>query len=348
MTVHARCRWLLMMLILAGVAAFAEEPRVTRITTLRPAPDAEVIRDFLVVETSDGQKSVRSAPREADVAARPADRAYTWTVDLKRGTYSTRRSELTAADRAMRERARGRVAGAAGRRFDVGAECEEFQTSDDWIPCNGDNSGTGWRYAIAHETWQPNSVYGSSAATRTELNVDWKSCHGRLELESFSGQCYTPAFNTWRYVSCGRQPPYPTSFGILDATVIGNYQNYTLGDPAVATNVSEQVEFEGSVDGGWGTSSFLVYGEMAGFLTGRQYESGPHPYYAYCDSYGGGGGGGGGGSTPGGGDGGGGGGGTGGGSYCVPVYDGESGEKLGDCCGTSNTEIVNCAKQYIS
>jgi hypothetical protein len=49
-----------------------------------------------------------------------------------------------------------------------------------------------------------------------------------------------------------------------------------------------------------------------------------------------------------------GGGGTGGGGAmgaektCVDVKDGETGAKLGECCGYNNTEIINCAKSYLN
>jgi len=31
----------------------------------------------------------------------------------------------------------------------------------------------------------------------------------------------------------------------------------------------------------------------------------------------------------------------------VPIYDGTSGAKVGDCCGLTTLEIINCAKQYL-
>ena len=330
-----KCACLVLMLLFVAVSALADEPRAERITVLQPAPDAEVIRDFFVLELEGGGRKVTTAPRKHIGAPRkPVEQAFEWEVDLERATYTTRIVSPNAADIAMRERIRGKEE-RGGRRFRAAAECSEYDTGDDWIPCEDETRAQGWKYTVGLETRYPTSWGAYVTATRTEAELHWKACDGGLEKDFFDGFC--SAYSPWRYDRCGKMPPYQRGF--MDAKVVGMYNNYSLWNPAIETVIYDEVTLEAGHGAAWGTADFVYYGEAPARILGYQYESPVYGYQAYCSGTGGGGAGdsGSGGSFveyP--------------ETYCVPVYNGENGAKLGDCCGTNNTQIINCAKSYLN
>jgi hypothetical protein len=327
---------LLVIVVLCAAASMAEEPRLKKLTILVPDAEADVVAGLMLAEDADGTRSITTvAPRAS--ASRPAEGAFTWSVDLKRGTYSTRRVPLSEEDLRFRERLRGKGSG-PWRARSTGVvttnECSEYDTGDGWIPCDQEIESQLYTYGLAVELFD---LTASGPRARTELEIEWKSCPGELVLQNFDHHCYLMAPGTWNVAGCNYTPPAPRG-GTLIGGVVGTYQNFHLGNPSLQTLVMDLVRVEASYGGMVTPHLRRNIVDEAITVGGRAYSG---PVYSYPTSncatgtFTGGGGGGGGGES------------EADETYCVPVYSGETGAKLGDCCGTHNHQIIECAKQYL-
>jgi hypothetical protein len=328
--------WFAVSLVLVvAFSAVANERKVERITVLKPAADAEVIRNFYVLDLQGGERKVATSAPKFSGAPR-AEQAYEWTVDLERGTYTTRIVKPNEADVAMRERLAGEAVqggGGGGRRIRTQSECSPYDTGDGWMPCEDETRTQGWQYAYALETRYLSSWGAWTTGTRTEGRMKWKQCSGSMKLDQFNGYCNQN--NPWGRMDCDW---HSTNTGLIRGTVSGVYVNFSVGDSTRETYVVDEVTIEGGWGSAWPYADFLVTGEQVP-ISGYTYETPLSYYQAYCGS-----------GTGGGGTGGDSGGGTQtnyGSTYCVSVYDGTNGAKLGDCCGTNNTQIIDCAKSYL-
>ncbi|HEX7153972.1 MAG TPA: hypothetical protein VF618_20955 [Thermoanaerobaculia bacterium] len=333
------------------VKAVVRKNQVERVVVLQPSPDAEVRTPFLVLYGLDGSRSVTTPMPSAAQRGFSGPRAFTWTVDLEAGTYTTTVAEPTEKDRQFSARMKHAIA-AERQRFRTATECEEYATSEDSILCGG----RGWAYGYATETWEPGAYLGFQGLTRTEGELAWSSCGFRGRLDGYSGNCwsnpYTFAATTWYTLGCTMKEPYDGAYNTYDLSVTGQYRNNDFGFDSKATFVTERVNITGQGDHGWGYAERVKSGEGSSLLSGRNYDTGLMSRPSACGDSGSGGGGGGGddGGAPGGGGepgGGGGSGGSGGSSGCVPVYNGETNEKIGSCCGTSS-EIIACATKILN
>ena len=323
-----KCRCLVLMLLLVAVSALANEPRAKRITVLKPAEDAEVLGDVFVIELENGGRTLAMEPGKGF----KAEQAFDWTVDLERGTYTTKIAKPNAADLALRERLRD-DGNTGGRRFRAASQCSEYDTGDDWIPCDDEERAQGWRYILAHETRYQHPIQGPLSASRTEAELHWKACNGTLQSDFFGKSCL--GFSPWFQNLCVSYEP--GSGSTLDAEVLANYVNTSLWDPSRETGITERVRFQAHLGGATPqVHASVMYGEVGGWFTGHTFIT-EGQYQAYCSGTGGGGA-----NT------------SSGGlvtyseRYCVPVYEGQTGLYLGDCCGYHNHEIINCAKGYLN
>ena len=322
-----------------GLLLRAKKPNLKKIILLSPAADAEVKRNFAVLVWSDGQQSLVERPGPRDGSPR-ADRAIAWSVDLRKGTYTTKLVPLSERDRAQSERARERAGAQAALR--------RSSLSDDF----GNN---GYSYSFATETWEPGAYFGFQGLTRTEAEIDWSECGYAVYLDDFLPSCWansqTFAYTTWYTRSCTANRPVGSSTNLLSGDVTGAYINWDFGDDNQATYVTERVHIDAYGGGyAYGWSNRTKAGEFNWLLSGQDFEGMVLTRPSRCSSPGGNNGGGGGsGPNPGDDNGGPNGDGTiGGGETCVEVDNGVTGELLGYCCGTTTTQIVDCAATYLN
>lgn len=295
---------------------------------LRPEPESEVQRTYLLGHRADGgtvlfgQRRFRvteGGPVQSDVA--PVE----FRIDAERGTYwarpipSPRGQDLTSASQALE------------------TDLEQ-------------NQGYYFRYYV--ETWEPARHFIPVAVlNRTSMEVEWSECFDEygfydIQLDTVWEDCWanpqTFVYTTWYNNLCQAYGGSPWAW--VDA----HYYNYDFGFDFLRTDVdltlNSIIEGQGYINAWF---SFFPSGEAASFLTGVE---GPEDWGYTFDrcpappptS--------GGGCCTGGGDDGGDGGdggSTGGSETCVPVYDGETDEYLGDCCGETTSEIVSCAEGFL-
>lgn len=326
-------------------------PAIERVTILRPSPESEATKVFLVLALDDGSRGIVSQPlRPQAESSATSGQSVMWTIDLSRGTYTLRETEPSERDLAFVEEVRRRWGAVPGDR-DVHAEWE------DW----GEEAEAGYAYMHAAETWEPAAYIGFAPLNRTEVEIAWSECgttFPRLYLDGFLPRCWANpstlgiGLTSWSTLSCQPDHPGSSSEWGLSGGVAGTYINWDWNDPNEPTfsyhDVSINAEFGGD---GWGWVYQQEWGENARLLSGKEFAGTVWPRLASCKYRGGGSGGGGGDpgdpSDPGDpGDPGG----PGGGSTwnCVPVSDGETGEYLGDCCGFTAEQIIDCAAEYLA
>jgi hypothetical protein len=290
-----------------------------RITILRPTPDAQVQRPYRVLTWDDGSETLvfSRSFKMGKGQSLPQGESIAFEIDLPHGTY---RTTLESAHEGKTKKPRSL----------------EFS----------DSSGTGYSMSYGVETWEPaRYVIPVDPLTRTLVNMDWSDCpNDTLVLNSASPSCWansnTFVGTVWFMDACsGWSSTYKWG---ASASAAGNYHNDNfllglLGRTSVYAEADAYVEIGGFTSGAY---IHLATGKVSGLLSGHEVWGVPMANYPNCPS-GGGGGGGGGGSD-------GGGGGSGGGGWgCAPVYDGVSGDYLGDCCGYTAQDIVDCAMAYL-
>jgi hypothetical protein len=290
-----------------------------------------VKRDFAVLVYSDGERVITSTPPKADRGARRMHgEAVEWSVDLIRGTYTAKRAAPTERDLAREQQMRDKY-GAVPLQ-------EEHALFEE--------AGSGYSYLHAAETRDPAFI----TLTRTEAEIGWSQCGtaitSLLRLDSFLPYCYanplTALGTSWQTTACFPSSPASASAS-LNGQVGGAYINWDFGDNDKATFAYQTVSVSAN-SGGYGTGwvSQSQSGEFSWLLHGRDFAGTVYTRPSSCDRGPTGGGGPGDGDGDPGGDPGGGSGPT-----CVNVYDGVSGDYLGECCGYTTIQIVECAAGYL-
>ena len=333
---------------LAGTIARLERSHVSlsRIVILRPSPESEMKKDFKVLEFSDGSRAVVAGSKPDVAAPRLYGQPFMWSVDLDRGLYTVKKTALNERDLDLVRRVRERNA----REESAARLRRQSETFDD-----GGESGTGYSYMHAAETWELGAFFGAAPLTRTEAEIDWSQCGTQLthlQLDGFLPNCWANAdtfvHTHWSTTGCTPYEPPDTGYQ-LSGSIEGSYINWNFMDSSQATYAFQAVHVIANSGGdAYGWVYQYQYGEFSSILVGREFPGSVYTRPSSCYSSGGGGGGGGGDDGGGGsGDPGGGGDSGGGGGACVPVYDGSNGDYLGDCCGATTDEIISCAEGYL-
>jgi hypothetical protein len=311
---------------------------LARVILLRPSRDNEVKKDFAVLVYADGHRVITSAPLKGQRGTpRVAGEAVDWSVDLEHGTYTAKRAAPTARDLVREQQMRDKYTAQQGR-----VQTDDYDT------------GAGYSYLHAGETHDPVGI----TLTRTEAEIAWSECGttvtGLMRLDAFEPSCWANAHSildtSWANTACFPSSPADTGASLY-GQVGGAYINWDFLDNDKPTFAYETVYVGASPGGhGWGWVSQAQSGEASGFLSGHEYAGTVYSRPSSCDR--GPTGGGGSGDDPGSGPGddpgdGSGPGGSGSGQTCVGVYDGVSGDYLGQCCGSTTVEIVECAAGYL-
>ncbi|MCB1037184.1 MAG: hypothetical protein KDD47_25370 [Acidobacteria bacterium] len=204
----------------------------------------------------------------------------------------------------------------------------------------GDTASGHWLQAVI-ETMDPIAI----ALTRTTVSVAWADCPIEPEFLYGGGSCWAanPSIlgTHWFVQSCY---PGPDDGLLLSKDISATYFN----DDFLSNSLRTWVDVFARLHGGSVSSPVLdvfhtASGEAASFLSYRVYFNSGFETGTCSAGNPGGNGGNDDDGTNGGGDSNpppGGGGGT---TTCLPVYNDDTGEYLGECCGETTLEIVECA-----
>jgi hypothetical protein len=295
----------------------ARRMEIVGVRLLRPQPGSEVPRTYAIVQYANGREALVSHARY-HVGEAPPALAVEFHVDMERGTYFTRRT----LDR---------------------------EPVSDSFPRAVPHSGTA--YGVEHrvETWEPaRYFFPVEVLTRTIARLGWSVCGTEIDATpryvTHANSCWANpntflpgSLTSWHTSGC---LPIMNDHGSwLYTSTRGSYWNsdfpsipkYTYAtDTASVSAYGHRYDTWMIHEDSGGFASFISGHDMTLLFPVTDNCPTPPP-------------GGGGGDDDDGDDGGSGG----GGETCVPVYDGVSGDYLGQCCGETTLEIVECAEGYL-